>query len=57
MFNSIDSSDENEYESKTFGDHGEGNHKGLENFAISNDTSTFNVLLVKSLNFILLPMA
>ena len=57
MFNSIDTSGKDEFESITFGDNGKGNVKGLGKIAISNDMSISNVLLVKSLNFNLLSVA
>jgi hypothetical protein len=54
MFNSINSNDNNGYESITFGDNGKGKVKGLGKIAISNNLSISNVLLVESLNFNLL---
>ena len=57
MFNSINSSGNNDYDSITFGDNGKGKVKGLGKIAISNDFSISNVLLVESLNFNLLSVA
>jgi hypothetical protein len=58
MFNLIDTSGKNEFESITFGDNNsKGKVKGLGRIAISNDMSISNVLLVESLNFILLSLA
>jgi hypothetical protein len=54
MFNSINTSDSNGYDSITFGDNGKGKVKGLGKITISNDMSISNVLLVESLNFNLL---
>jgi hypothetical protein len=53
MFNSINSNNNDGYNSITFGDNG----IGIGNIAISNDLSISNVLLVESLNFNLLFMA
>ena len=58
MFNSINTNDNDGYDSITFGDNGKGKVvKGLGKIAISNDMSIPNVLLVESLNFNLLSMA
>jgi hypothetical protein len=59
MFNSINTNDNDNYDSITFGDNGKGKVKvkGLGKTAISNDLSISNVLLVKSLNFNLLSVA
>ena len=57
MFNSINTNDNDGYDSITFGDNGKGKVKGLGKIAISNDMSISNVLLVESLNFNLLSMA
>ena len=57
MFNSINSNDNDGYDSITFGDNGKGKVKGLGKIAISNDMSISNVLLVESLNFNLLSVA
>ena len=54
MFNSINTNDNNGYDSITFGDNGKGKVKRLGKIAISNDMSISNVLLVESLNFNLL---
>jgi hypothetical protein len=56
MFNSINTSDNNGYDSITFGGNGKGQVKGLGKIAIFNDMSISNVLLVESLNFNLLPV-
>ena len=57
MFNSINSNDNDDYDSIPFDDNGKGNVKGLSKIAISNDMSISNVLLVESLNFNLLSVA
>jgi hypothetical protein len=57
MFNSIDTNDNNGYDSITFGDNSKGKVKGHGKITISNDMSIFNVLLVESLNFNLLSVA
>ena len=57
IFNSINSSGNDDYDSTTFGDNGKGKVKGLDKIAISNDLSISNVLLVESLNFNLLSVA
>jgi hypothetical protein len=57
MFNSINTSGNQEFDSITFGDNGKGKVKGLGKIAISNDMSISNVLLVESLNFNLLSVA
>ena len=57
MFNSINTNDNDGYNSITFGDNYKGKVKGLGNITISNDLSIFNVLLVESLNFNLLSVA
>jgi hypothetical protein len=57
MFNLINSSGNDGYDSITFGDNGKGKVKGLGKIAISNDLSISNVLLVESLNFNLLSVA
>jgi hypothetical protein len=57
MFNSINTSGNNGFDSIIFGDNGKGNVKGLGKIAISNDMSISNVLLVESLNFNLLSVA
>ena len=59
MFNSINSSGNDGYDSITFGDsdNGKGKVKGLGKISISNDLSISNVLLVESLSFNLLSMA
>jgi hypothetical protein len=57
MFNSINTNDNDGYDSITFSDNGKGKVKGLGKIAISNDLSISNVLLVESLNFNLLSMA
>ena len=57
IFNSINTSGNDEFDSITFGDNGKGKVKGLGKIAISNDMSISNVLLVQSLNFNLLSMA
>jgi hypothetical protein len=57
MFNSINSSGNDGYDSITFDDNGKGKVKGLGKIAISNDLSISNVFLVNSLNFNLLFMA
>ena len=57
MFNSINTNDNDGYDSITFSDNGKGNVKGLGKIVISNDMSISNVLLVESLNFNLLFMA
>ena len=57
MFNSINTSRDNEFDSITFCDNGKGKVKGLGKIAISNDMSISNVLLVESLNFNLISMA
>ena len=54
MFNSINTNDNNGYDSITFGDSGKGKVKGLGKIAISNDMSISNVLLLERLNFNLL---
>jgi hypothetical protein len=56
MFNSINTSCNDRYDSITFGDNGKGQVKGLGKIAIFNDMSISNVLLVESLNFNLLPV-
>jgi hypothetical protein len=48
MFNSINTSGNQEFDSITFGDNGKGKVKGLGKIAISNDMSISNVLLVES---------
>ena len=57
MFNSINTSGNDLFDSITFGDNGKGKVKGLGKIAISNDMSISNVLLVESLNFNLLSVA
>jgi hypothetical protein len=57
IFNSINTSGNDKFDSITFGDNSKGNVKGLGKIAISNDLSISNVLLVESLNFNLLSMA
>ena len=57
VFNSINSNDNGEIDSITFGDNGKGKVKGLGKIVISNDMSISNVLLVESLNFNLLSVA
>jgi hypothetical protein len=57
MFNSINSSSNDGYDSITFGDNGKGKVKGHGKIAISNYLSISNVLLVESLNFNLLSVA
>ena len=57
MFNSINTNDNDGYDSIIFGDNGKGKVKGLGKIAISNDMSISNMLLVESLNFNLLSMA
>ena len=57
MFNSINTSGNNEFDSITFGDNRKGKVKGLGKITISNDLSISNVLLVESLNFNLLSVA
>ena len=54
MFNSINTNNNDGYDSITFGDNDKGKVKGLDKIAISNDMSISNVLLVESLNFNLL---
>ena len=54
MFNSINTNDNYDYDSITFGNNGKGKVKGLGKIIISNDMSISNVLLVESLNFNLL---
>jgi hypothetical protein len=49
MFNSINLSGNDGYDSITFGDNGKGKVKGLGKNGISNDLSISNVLLVESL--------
>jgi hypothetical protein len=56
-FNSINTNDNDGYDSITFGDNGKGRVKGLGKIAISNDLSICNVLLVESLKFNLLFVA
>jgi hypothetical protein len=56
MFNSIEPNDSG-IESITFGDNSNGDVRGLERIAISNDHSISNVLLVEKLNFNLLLVA
>jgi hypothetical protein len=51
MFNSINTSGNDVFDSITFGDSGKGKVKGLGKIAISNDMSISNVLLFESLNF------
>jgi hypothetical protein len=51
MFNSINTSGNDGFDSITFGDNGKGKVKGLGKIAISNDMSISNVLVVESLNF------
>ena len=57
MFNSINTNDNDGYDSITFGDNGKGKVKGFGKITISNDMSISNVLLVESLNFNLLSVA
>ena len=57
MFNSINTNDNDGYDSITFGDNGKCKVKGLGKIAISNDMSISNVLLVERLNFNLLSVA
>ena len=57
MFNSINTNDNDGYDSIIFGDNGKGKVKGLVKITISNDMSISNVLLVESLNFNLLSVA
>ena len=54
MFNSINSSGNNDYDSITFGDNSKDKVKWLGKIAISNDMSISNVLLLERLNFNLL---
>jgi hypothetical protein len=51
MFNSINTSGNNGFNSITFGENGKDKVKRLGKIAISNDMSISNVLLVESLNF------
>ena len=51
MFNSINTNDNDGYDSITFGDNGKGKVKELGRIAISNDMSILNVLLVVELQF------
>ena len=48
IFNSINTNDNDGYDSITFDDNGKGKVKGLGKIAISNDISISNVLLVES---------
>ena len=48
MFNSINTNNNDGYDSITFGDNGKGKVKGLGKIAISNDMSISNVLLVRA---------
>ena len=48
MFNSINTNDNDCYDSIAFGDNGKGKVKGLGKITISNDMSIFNVLLVRA---------
>jgi hypothetical protein len=57
MFNSINTSANDGYDSITFGDNGKGKVKGLGKITISNDLSISNVLLIESLNFNLVSVA
>ena len=57
MFNSINTNNNDGYDSITFGDNDKGKVKGLGKIIISNDMSISNVLLVESLNFNLLSVA
>ena len=57
MFNSINTNDNDGYDSITFGDNGKGKVKRLGKIVISNDINIYNVLLVESLNFNLLSVA
>jgi hypothetical protein len=57
MFNSINTNDNNGYDSITFDDNSKGKVKWHGKIAISNDMSISNVLLVESLNFNLLSVA
>jgi hypothetical protein len=54
MFNSINTNENNGYDSITFCDNGKGKVKELGKVVISNDLSISNVSLVESLNFNLL---
>jgi hypothetical protein len=56
MFTSIDN-EGSECDKITFGDNSKGKMKGLGKFAISNDLSISNVLLVESLSYNLLSVA
>ena len=57
QYNSINTNDNDGYDSITFGDNGKCKVKGLGKIAISNNMSISNVLLVEILNFNLLSMA
>ena len=57
MFDSINTNDNDGYDSIIFGDNSKDKVKRLGKIAISNDMSISNVLLVESLNFNLLSMA
>ena len=57
MFNSINTNDNDGYDSIIFGDNGKCKVKGFGKIAISNDMRISNVLLVESLNFNLLSVA
>jgi hypothetical protein len=56
MFNSINKNKSNEIDSIIFGDNSKGKVKRLSKITISNDLCIFNVQLVESLNFNLLPI-
>ena len=45
MFNSVNTNDNDGYDSITFGDNGKGKVKGIGKIAISNDLSISNMLL------------
>jgi hypothetical protein len=56
MFNSINENKSNEIDSIIFGDNSKCKVKRLGKITIFNDLSIFNVQLVESLNFNLLPI-
>jgi hypothetical protein len=56
MFNSINKNKSNEIDSIIFGDNSKGKVKRLGKITISNYLCIFNVQLVESLNFNLLPI-
>jgi hypothetical protein len=57
MFNLINTSENDGYESITFGDNSKDKVKGLDKIVISNDLSISNMLLVERLNFNFVSMA